>query len=222
MTLIRNWRIFPLLIKKTDGMRKPRFRIPYRNEAYLKGENSEQKEIPDFHIPLIKNPLIPESSLPFRYSSLPTGPVAFVIYSHKDNPITKQDIEKAADKSKSDFHYKIDTLQGHTELFDFPAVENYDFESALKRVIIKRIDAAIMPQEECDSVIRKLKLKDIHRELYYEFDSMIVVSKDKHGDEIDKILTDALKKLKADGRLDKINEKIHKSYIDWQPHKDNF
>lgn len=173
----------------------------------------------DFHIPLIKNPLIPESSLPFRYSSLPTGPVAFVIYSHKDNPITKQVIEKA---SKKDFPYKIDTLQGHTELFDFPTIENYDFESALKRILIKRIDAAIMPQEECDSVIRKLKLKDIHRSLYYEFDSMIVISKDKHGDEVDKILTHALEKLKADRRLEKINEKIHKSYIDWQPYKNNF
>jgi len=65
-------------------------------------------------------------------------------------------------------------------------------------------------------------LKDIHRSLYYEFDSMILISKDKHGDDVDKILTRALQKLKADGRLDKINEKVHKSYIDWQPYKDNF
>ncbi|HAO22932.1 MAG: hypothetical protein BWK80_14735 [Desulfobacteraceae bacterium IS3] len=72
----------------------------------------------DFHIPLIRNPLIPESSLPFRYSSLPTGPVAFVIYSRKDNPITKQDIEKAAKKSKSDFAYKIDTLQGQKKVYE--------------------------------------------------------------------------------------------------------
>ena len=67
-----------------------------------------------------------------------------------------------------------------------------------------------------------MKLKDIHRSLYYEFDSMILISKDKHGDDVDKILTRALQKLKADGRLDKINEKVHKSYIDWQPYKDNF
>jgi len=51
---------------------------------------------------------------------------------------------------------------------------------------------------------------------------MILISKDKHGDDVDKILTRALQKLKADGRLDKINEKVHKSYIDWQPYKDNF
>lgn len=178
--------------------------------------------IADFHIPLIKNPLVPESVLPFRYSSVPTGPVAFVIYSHAEYPITKQDIVKAAEKRNSAFPYKIDTLQGHSEFFDFPVTENYDFESALRRVNIKRIDAAIMPQEECDSVIKKIKMKDIHRDLYYEFDSMIVIPKGEKGDEIDRIITTALKKLKSDGRLEQLNEKIHKPYIDWQPYRDNF
>jgi ABC-type amino acid transport substrate-binding protein len=175
----------------------------------------------DFHIPLIKNPLVSEDKLPFRYSSVPTGPVAFVIYSHKDNPISKQDIVKAVETNPSQFPYKIDTLQGHTEFFNFPVIENHDFESALKRVSMKRIDAAIMPQEECDATLRKLNMKEIHRALYYEFDSMIVIPKGPKGDEIDKIITESLKKLKSDGRLDKINDKIHKPYIDWQPYKEN-
>ncbi len=173
----------------------------------------------DFHIPLIKNPLIPEDKLPFRYSSLPTGPVAFVIYSHKDSPLTKEDIAKAGGKNSTDFSYKIHTVPGHTELFIFPTVENFDFENCLKMVVMKRIDAVILPQEESDSIIRKLQIKDIHRSLYYEFDSMIVVSKDKRGEEVDRIITDALKKLKSDGRLDQLNENIHKPYIDWQPYK---
>ncbi|QTA82784.1 Uncharacterized protein dnl_51680 [Desulfonema limicola] len=176
----------------------------------------------DFHIPLIKNPLVSEDTLPFRYSSIPTGPVAFVIYSHKDNPLTKQDISDAADSRDIPFPYQIDTLQGHADFFNFPVVENYDFESALKRVSIKRIDAIIMPQEECDSIIKKMKIKDIHRALYYEFDSMIILPKGIQGSETDLIITNALKQLKSEGQLEKINEKIHKPYIDWQPYKDNF
>jgi len=176
----------------------------------------------DFHIPLIKNPLVPESVLPFRYSSVPTGLVAFVIYSHMDNPITKQDIVKEIEKNNSVFPYKIDTLQGHSAFFNFPVTENYEIESALRRVSIKRADATIMPQEECDSIIRKNKMKNIHRELYYEFDSMIVIPKGEKGDEIERIITTALEKLKSDGRLEKINDKIHKSYIDWQPYRESF
>ncbi|MGE0087765.1 MAG: hypothetical protein AB7S75_25415 [Desulfococcaceae bacterium] len=174
----------------------------------------------DFHIPLIKNPLIPEDKLPFRYSSLPTGPVAFVIYSHKDKPLTREDIVKTGGENSARFPYKIHTMPGHTELFIFPTVENFDFEKGLKMVLTKRVDALILPQEECDSIIRKLQIKDIHRSLYYEFDSMIVVSKDKKGEETDRILTDALKKLKSDGRLDRLNENIHKSYMDWQPYRE--
>ena len=174
----------------------------------------------DFHIPLIRNPLIPEDKLPFRYSSLPTGPVAFVIYSHKDNPLAKEDIAKAGGKNPPDFPYKIHTVPGHTELFVFPTVENFDFENCLKMVVMKRIDAVILPQEEADFIIRKLGIKEIHRSLYYEFDSMLVVAKDKRGEEIDRILTEALKKLKADGRLDRINENIHSPYRDWQPYKE--
>ncbi len=172
----------------------------------------------DFHIPLIKNPLIPEDKLPFRYSSLPTGPVAFVIYSHKDRPLTKEDIVDPMKTNPALFPHKIHTLPGHTELFPFPAVESFDFEDALEMVRKNRIDALILPQEEADSIIRKLGIKDIHRSLYYEFDSMIVVSKDKRGEEVDRILTEALKKLKSDGRLDRLNENIHKPYMDWQPY----
>lgn len=176
----------------------------------------------DFHIPLIKNPLVPASVLPFRYSSVPTGSVAFVIYSNVENPLTKQDISREAKKKDSAFLFNIDTLQGHAEFFDFPVREIYDFENALKRVSYKRIDAIIMPQEECDSIIKNKRMRNIHRELYYEFDSMIVIPKGENGDEIDRIITIALKKLQSAGRLEKINDRIHKPYIDWQPHEENF
>ncbi len=177
-----------------------------------------EDETADFHIPLLKNPFISLDSLPYRYISVRNGIVTFVIYSHKDNPITKQNIELAnKDKTKS-FPYKIETLRGHKELFNFEISEINQFYSGLAKVVLGRTDAFIMPQEECDAIIRNKKLWDLHREKYADFDDMIIVKKGKKGDDIDKIISDALNRLESDGRLKEIYYNIHKPYIEWQPY----
>jgi len=37
----------------------------------------------DFHLPMIRNTIVPESSLPYAFSTDKTGDVCFVIFSHK-------------------------------------------------------------------------------------------------------------------------------------------
>jgi len=77
-----------------------------------------------------------------------------------------------------------------------------------------------MPQEECDAIIKQMKLNNIYRALYAQFDSMFIVGKNERGNEVDKIITNALNQLEASGQLKKLSEKIHVPYREWQPYKE--
>ncbi len=174
----------------------------------------------DFHIPMLRNPIVPEEKLPFRYASVPMGKVYFVIYSNKDNPITKEMIEKAM--TQNPFPYKIGMMRGLEDFFGFPGEGETSIEQMMEKVAKKRIDACIHAQEEADYVVNQLKLKDVHREFYTSFDDVVLVQKGEKGDEADKIISDSLKALASSGRLEELHSKIHVPYQDWQPDKMNW
>ncbi|MGO9017848.1 MAG: ABC transporter substrate-binding protein [Syntrophobacteraceae bacterium] len=174
----------------------------------------------DFHIPMLRNPNIPEEKLPFRYASVSMGKVYFVIYSHKDNPITREMIEKAM--SQKPFPYKIGMMRGLEDFADFPVEATTSIDQMIEKVGKKRIDAFIHAQEESDYVLNQLKLKDIHREFYTSFDDVVLVQKGEKGDEADKIISASLKTLASSGRLDELHSKIHVPYQDWQPDQMNW
>jgi polar amino acid transport system substrate-binding protein len=174
----------------------------------------------DFHIPMLRNPIVPEEKLPFRYASVPMGKVCFVIYSNKDNPITKEMIEKAM--TQNPFPYKISMMRGLEGFFGFPGEGETSIEQMMEKVGKKRIDACIHAQEESDYVVNQLKLKDIHRESYTSFDDVVLVQKGEKGDEADKIISASLKALASSGRLEELHSKIHVPYQDWQPEKMNW
>ena len=71
-------------------------------------------------------------------------------------------------------------------------------------------------------VIRDLKLKSIYRAQLIDFEDGFVIQKGPAGDKADKILSDALRKLKASGKLQELYSKIHKPYDDWQPSQMNW
>ncbi len=174
----------------------------------------------DFHIPMLRNPNIPEEKLPFRYASVSMGKVCFVIYSHKDNPITKEMVEKA--KSTNPFPYKVEIYRGLEDFFTFPVQGESSIEQMMQKVAKKRIDACVLAQEEADYVLNQLKLKDIHRESYESFDDVIIIPKGERGDAVDKIVSQSLKTLASNGRLEELHSKIHSPYQDWQPEKMNW
>ena len=169
----------------------------------------------DFHIPMLRNPIVPEEKLPFRYASVPMGKVYMVIYSRKDNPITKEMIEKAM--TQNPFPYKIDVMRGIEDFYSFPGEGESSIEQMMEKVDKKRIDAFVHAQEESDFVLKQLKLKDIHREYYTSFDDVVIVQKGEKGDEADKIISDSLKALASTGRLEELHSKIHVPYQEWQP-----
>ncbi|HEX3045757.1 MAG TPA: transporter substrate-binding domain-containing protein [Bacillota bacterium] len=170
----------------------------------------------DFHIPKLRNPLVSESKLPYQFISEKHGTVSFVIYSNKDKIITKKALEDAVAKG-SQIPYQIDMVTGSESNFPFPGVSNASFEQSLQKVQNKRTDAIIWSQEESDLAVKNLKLNAIHREHYGDFDEVILVQKGPKGDELDKILSECLRKLKATGRLQELYNKIHTRYNDWQP-----
>lgn len=169
----------------------------------------------DFHIPFMKNPFVPEEKLPFRYGSVKMGKVVFVIYSHKDKPITMADIKKA--KSAGTFSYKIEGYKGLEDFYIFPVIGSSGIDQSMQKVVRKRIDACIFAQEEADFVLKTLKLKDLRRDFYYEFDDVFLVSKGEKGEKADQAISGALTKLKAENRLKELHSKIHLPYNKWQP-----
>ena len=173
----------------------------------------------DFHIPLIKNPLINEKNLPFRYITSKVWDIVFIICSNRDAQISLADINRA--KKRAKFPYIIHTDRAHVNYFDFPIEGSSHVEGSLKQVATKRIDAFIFAQAECDFVIRKLEQKyknNIHRSLYKYFQGTIVIQKGPKGDIVDNILTKSFYKMEKNGQLQKLRDIIQGKYIEWQPY----
>lgn len=169
----------------------------------------------DFHLPMIRNRIVPEESLPYSFTKVKMGDVCFVIYSRKNNPITFERIQGL--KGKKPFPLKIESAGGLLIYFDFPITESIGIENSLKKINLGRTDAFIFAQEETDFTLRELKLKHIHRELYDTFDDVFLIQKGNKGKEIDTIISGCLKKLKASGKLQPLYQKVHAPFQTWQP-----
>jgi polar amino acid transport system substrate-binding protein len=169
----------------------------------------------DFHMPTFRNPAVPESKLPYRFAAEPWGVVSLVIYSNKDKIITKNMIDDALAKGGK-FPYVIELAGGVASNFPFPSVASNSAEQSLQKVQNKRIDATIFGSET-DLILKQIKLNAIHREHYKNFDNVLIISKGAKSVEMDKTLSDCLKKIKASGRLEEINKYIYFPYTEWQP-----
>ena len=182
---------------------------------FVRSINSVVNGEADFHLPMIRNKIVSLEDLPYAYTTGKMGDVYFVIYSNKDNPVTVDKIKQA--KNNTNFPLKIESSGGFLDYFDFPIIESFSVESSLKKVDLGRIDAFIFAQEECDFMIKQLKLKNIHRELYDKFDDVFVIPKGEKGKEIDEILSTCIDKLKSTGEMQRLHLKVHIPYQEWQP-----
>ncbi|MBN1981686.1 MAG: hypothetical protein JW795_09150 [Chitinivibrionales bacterium] len=172
----------------------------------------------DFHIPAMRNPIIPDSTLSYKYVSENIGTLAMVLYSNVANPLTKKDVMDAVAKGGK-FPYVIEVSAGAEGNCPFPVTSTNDWESTMRKLDLKRIDAVWNAQEETDFVVKKLKLKSIARAEWGKYEDVIVIQKSKKGDEVDAILSGLLKKLRESGKLEKIYSQVHLPYDDWQPSK---
>jgi polar amino acid transport system substrate-binding protein len=181
---------------------------------FFRSVNNVTQGEADFHLPMVRNPILDENKNPYNYASEPMGKVVFVIYSHKDNPITNEMILQG--KSLANFPYKIETGRGLEDCFDFPMITSSAIDHSMKKIATRRIDGFIWAQEEADYVLKELKIDTIHRAFYWAFDDVIVIPKGHKGEQIDQILSHAIRTLKSTGRWQVLHEKIHQPYLEWQ------
>lgn len=171
----------------------------------------------DFHLPMAKNPIPSQDDNQYRYASEKVGDAVIVIYSHRDNPVSREDIIQG--KSMAAFPYTIETGRGMASYYDFPLIASSAIDHSMKKIRACRIDAFIWAQEEADFALKALKFDMIHRAFYSSFDDVIVIPQGPDGDEIDRILSQALRTLRSTGRLQELYEKIHQPYIEWQTYQ---
>ena len=203
---------FVELVKAIDEIYK-KGEITIKLYPFSRSLNNVVNGIADFHVPLIKLPHISEETLPYTYASEKITEVAFVLYTNTSNKkLDRKNLNK----------YVIATMRGHTHFFPFIVLEKSTISGGIKMLSKGRIDGYIMEQEAVDNFIRKNKIKNIRRELYFQWDSSIVIPKGKKNKEIDEIISGALRELKATGKLQEITKNIHRPYIEWQPSEMNW
>lgn len=163
----------------------------------------------DMHIPLIINPLSDTTTLPYRYMSHKGWDIPFIIYSHKDKMITREQIDVA--KSQKPFPLTIATDRAHVDFFDFPTLPVSHIEGGLKQVATKRVDAYIFALPPSDYVLKTFPTtfrSKLCTSLYENFEATIVLKKGKKGSDIDAILNTSLKMMEKNGELAKFYQTI--------------
>ena len=111
----------------------------------------------------------------------------------------------------------METYRGLENFFDFPVEGSSAIDQSFNKLLKNRLDGCLFAQEESDFVLKQLRMKGIHRTFFCTFDDVIIVPKNAAGDETEKILSQAIRTLKSDGRLQALHLKIHQPYQDWQP-----
>lgn len=161
---------------------------------------------------------IPDKSkwaeLKFDYSTSPLVDIVFILYTNKSKPITVAEL-KAGNPKK----YKIETDTAHVTHFPI-AAGSTSIDASLQKVDSGTIDGYIFSQAACDAAVKRLGLKNIHREYYDTLSGVFLLQKGGRGGEIDKMITAGLAAIKANGKYKAIvgdySESVSK-FIDWQP-----
>ncbi|MBB4844321.1 ABC-type amino acid transport substrate-binding protein [Paucibacter oligotrophus] len=171
--------------------------------------------IVDLGFPTLRMNPAKDAALPYRLTTAAFGRVNFVLYSNKARPLTKAMLEQAQREHKSgDFKYRIEAPR---LAWDFPVQHFTNFESALRKVDAGRLDALLWAQEEADLELRRLGLKSIRRELYTDYEDVMMLPRGPRGDFVDKIISAAVENLQRSGRLQALYRKVHLPYDAWQP-----
>jgi polar amino acid transport system substrate-binding protein len=192
---------FVKAIEEVLGVKIERTVVPFARSV----NNAVEGEA-DFHLPLIKLPESKSKSLPYDYSTETIFHVNFVLYTNKSKNISTGNL-----KGKN-----LETDRAHINYFEFPIKPSAGIENSLKKVNAGRIDGFIFADFATDPVLKKLNLKNIKRQLFKRYDVKMVLKKGGRGGEVDKLLSEAIAKLKKSGEFDKIMSVLEKPYDNWQ------
>ena len=136
----------------------------------------------DFHFPLIMDPEVDQSSLPFDYSSERIGSVNFVLYTREGETVDMSHPE----------NYRLSTFGGHAELFPFAIEEDYSVEGSLMKLKTGRIDGYIFADSGGDPALIELGLSGIHRTFYKTYAVHAVLPRSERGEQADAFISQAV------------------------------
>ena len=159
----------------------------------------------DFHIPLIKNEIIPEEELPYYYSTETIFHVNFVLYTQKGSDVKMDNLSQ----------YTIETDAAHVIYFPFETLPSSSIENSLKKVNSGRIDGFLFADTPTDPVLKELGYENIQRRLYKVFEVKIILPKTERGKEVDKMLIKAIGKLRESGKLKEIEGPVDQPFKEW-------
>lgn len=154
------------------------------------------------------------ADLKYDYSTSPFLDIAFVLYTNKAKPVTVAELKAGNPKG-----YKIETETAHVPHFPF-ASPSTSIDASLNKLAAGTIDGYIFSQGSTDVVLKRLALKNIHREYYATLKGVFLLQKGARGGPIDKMITSGLAKIKANGKYQEIvgaYSETASKYIEWQP-----
>ena len=165
----------------------------------------------DFAFPVMRLSEDQEKLLPYRYTTEALGRVCFVLYSNNKQILTRDTVMAAAAQGTP---YLIEGPHGNIGV---PTKPYFDFDSAFQKLSTGRIDGFIWAQEESDLMLRRLGLRNIHREHYMDYDDVFAVARSPRGDFVNKVLSETIRAMRKSGKLTELYEKVHRPYQNWQP-----
>ena len=163
----------------------------------------------DFHIPLIKNDVIPVENLPYAYSTNTIFQVNFVLYTRKDSDVNNENLA----------NYIVESDRAHINYFPFKTIPSDSIKQSLKRLHLGMTDAYIFADSSTDPLLKQLGYNNIKRSLYKVFDVKIIIPKGDKGKLIDSILINAIDKLEDNGQLQAIEGSVNLPYNNWQTYE---
>jgi ABC-type amino acid transport substrate-binding protein len=166
--------------------------------------------LPDLKIP---DPA-KQAALKYDYSTSKMYDLSFVLYTNKKKPVDLADLRKGNKKG-----YKIETDVSQVNTFEFVGTPTTNLEASLKKVDDGTIDGFIFSQSTGDALLKKGGYKNIHRNFYGIYDMVFGLQKGQAGGPLDKLLTEGLKRIKANGKYDAILGNAVKAGVfqEWQP-----
>ncbi len=157
----------------------------------------------DFHMPLIKNDIIPEEKLPYMYSAATIFHVNFILHTRKGSGVTLNNLS----------NHIIETDRAHVEYFPFKIIPSSSIKGSLEKLSLGRIDGYIFADKATDPILESLSLKNIKRQIYKIFEVKIILPKNEHGKEVDTMLLDAITKLRKTGEIQHIEDALNHPFI---------
>ena len=150
----------------------------------------------DMQIPFIYTPSLDKKELPFIFSSATLWKINFILYTNKNKDIDLSDLNKL----------NLITDTAHVNLFDFKIKGIFNIEGAIRMVDRNRVDGLIFADVVVNAIIKKHNLKNIKRTFFKEYDVKALIFKNSRMEEVDKMISYSLDKMRSSGELSKIKE----------------